>query len=97
MSIPNIDPSHIHWEDASIDEERPRSRLLSTLLINGISHHLEALEVVWHESTSTQSAACPFCDEILTSYIEATGAYGPFSTVMIEGRTYAIFVTPYCS
>ena len=97
MSIPNIDPSHIHWEDASIDEERPRTRLLATLLFNGICHHLEAIEVNWPENTSTQSAACPFCDEILTSYVEATGAYGPFSTMAIEGRTYAIFVTPYCS
>ena len=97
MSTPNLDLSQIAWEDASIDEERPRTRLLSTLQFNGICHHLEAIEVAWHGGTSTQSAVCPFCDEILTSYIEATGAYGPFSTVMIDGRTYAIFVTPYCS
>jgi hypothetical protein len=39
----------------------------------------------------------PLCDDILTSYGEATGADGPFNTVTIEGRTYTIFVTPYCS
>lgn len=97
MSTPNVDLSHIPWEDASIDEERPRSRLLSTLLFNGICHHLEAIEVTWHESTSTQSAACLLCDDILRSYGEATGADGPFSTVGVDGRAYAIFVTPYCS
>lgn len=96
MSTPNIDLSHIPWEDASIDEERPRTRLLSTLQFNSICHHLEAIEVDWDKSTLTQSAVCPFCDQILTSYIEATGAYGPFSTVAIDGHSYAIFVTPYC-
>lgn len=97
MSTPNVDLSHIPWEDASIDLERPRSRLLSTLLFNGISHHLEAIEVEYDENTSTQSAVCLLCDDILTTYREATGADGPFSTVTIDGRTYAIFVTPYCS
>lgn len=96
MSTPNIDLSHFPWEDASIDEEMPRSRLLSTLQFNGICHHLEAIEVTSDESTLTQSAVCLCCDQILTSYIEATGAYGPFSTVAIDGRPYAIFVTPYC-
>ena len=97
MSTPNVDLSLIAWEDASIGEEIPRSRLLATLLFNGISHHLEAIEVKWHESTLTQSAVCALCDDILTSYGEATGADGPFSTVTIDGRSYAIFVTPYSS
>jgi hypothetical protein len=97
MCTPNVDLSQISWEDASIDEEMPRSRLLATLQFNGVCHHLEAIEVKWHESTSTQSAACPSCDDILASYAEATGADGPFSTVTIDRRCYAIFVTPYCS
>lgn len=97
MSTTNVDLSQILWEDASIDEERPRTRLLATLQLNGICHHLEAIEVEWDENTSTQSAACLLCDEILTTYREATGADGPFCTVGVDGRTYALFVTPYCS
>lgn len=97
MNTTHVDLSQMHWDDASIDEERPRSRLLATLQLNGICHHLEAIEVTYDERTLTQSAACPLCDDILTQYREATGADGPFSTVVIEGRTYALFMTPYCS
>ena len=96
MSTPNVDLSQIRWEDASIDDERPRSRLLAAVQFNGILHHLEAIEVKWDERTSTQSAACSFCEAILSAYGEAAAGDGPFSTVTIEARSYAIFVTPYC-
>lgn len=96
MSTLNIDLSQIRWEDASIDDERPRSRLLAAVQFNGILHHLEAIEVQWDGETSTQSAACSLCEPILGAYGEAAGGDGPFSTVSIEARTYALFVTPYC-
>src|SRR5215469_6093481 len=96
MSTLNIDLSDVRWEDASIDDQSPRSRLLATMQFNGILHHLEAIEVKWDACTSTQSAACSLCEVILSAYGEATGGDGPFSTVTIEARTYAIFVTPYC-
>lgn len=96
MSTSNIDLSRIPWEDAAMDEERPRSRLLASIQFNGVLHHLEAIEVKWDEHTATQSAACSLCDAILSAYGEAAGGDGPFSTVTIEARTYAIFVTPYC-
>ena len=96
MSTPNVDLSQVRWEDASIDDERPGSRLLAAVQFNGILHHLEAIEVEWDERTSTQSAACSLCEAILSTYGEAAGGDGPFSTVNIDARTYAIFVTPYC-
>lgn len=96
MSTPNIDLSQMHWEDASIDDARPGTRLLAAVQFNGILHHLEAIEVKWDERTSTQSAACSLCEAILSAYGEAAGGDGPFSTVMIEARTYVLFVTPYC-
>ena len=96
MSTPNIDLSQMRWEDASIDDQRPRSRLLASVQFNGVLHHLEAIEVEWDEQTSTQSAACSLCEPILSAYGEAAGGDGPFSTVTLEERTYALFVTPYC-
>ena len=96
MSTPNIDLFQLHWEDASIDDEKPGSRLLAAVQFNGILHHLEAIEVKWDERTSTQSAACSLCEPILGAYGEAAGGDGPFSTVTIEARTYTIFMTPYC-
>jgi hypothetical protein len=96
MSTPNIDLSQMRWQDASIDNERPRSRLLAAVQFNGILHHLEAIEVKWDERTSTQSAACSVCEPTLSAYGEAAGGDGPFRTVTIEARPYAIFVTPYC-
>jgi hypothetical protein len=97
MCITNVDLSRTHWDEAPIDEERPRTRLLATLQLNGILHHLEAIEVEYDDRTLTQSATCALCDDILSQYREATGADGRLSTVVIEGRTYALFVTPYCS
>jgi hypothetical protein len=70
---------------------RPEAHLLGTLLIAGVSHHVEAFEVEerdgCQESTLRDSG---------TSFEELSEiAQGSMRTVMIEGRPYVLLVTPF--
>jgi len=84
------------WDDACIDDTKPKSRLLllAGLEILGALHHVEAIEV--RTDGDVQSAVCPICDDILNQYAEACGSDGHFSTVQIGGRDYVLLITPYC-
>jgi hypothetical protein len=91
----NIDLSDISWEDIALDEMLPRSRLLGAVQLNGVNHHLEAIEVRCGESKFDQSATCALCDEILKRYEAVDSDGGPFNTVLIDDRAYALFITPF--
>lgn len=84
------------WEDISLDEALPRSRLLTSVQINGIDHHVEAIEVEYEGDDHLQKAACSRCEDILSRYAEAAGSGERFSTVSIAGKNYALFLSPYC-
>ena len=84
----------LRWKDISDDESKPCSRLLGELRFDGVSHHLEAIEV--EDRDGTQCAVDSAWDDMLTEYVTATGADGPFSTVEIRGRAYVLLMTPYC-
>jgi hypothetical protein len=91
----NIDLAEIEWEDISLDEALPRSRLLATVTLDGDNHHLEAIEVQRGESKFDQSAVCIRCNDILRRYEAVDPDAGPFNTVQIEGHTYVFFLTPF--
>jgi hypothetical protein len=40
----NINLSDVTWEDISLDQTLPRSRLLATVTLDGVHHHLEAVD-----------------------------------------------------
>lgn len=85
-------PDH-SWE--STDDHR----LLATLYINGIPHHLEAIEVdpdqLAHESGGfIQPVNDAFSDSIdAMGVINGGEAY--FHTTMINGKPYVLNMTPY--
>lgn len=91
----NIDLSDIEWEEISLDQALPRSRLLTTVALDGVHHHLEAIEVKWGESKFDQSAVCALCNDILMRYEAVDPDAGPFNTVQIDGHTYVVFLTPF--
>ncbi len=93
----NIELADIAWEDISFDASVPRTRLLATVQIAGVHHHLEAIKVNQGASTFVQHATCSICDEILDRYDAVYSDGDPFSTVKIDGRHYAIFMTPFRS
>lgn len=91
----NIDISNIIWEDTALDNTLPRSRLLAQLQLNGVNHHLEAIEVRSGASKFDQTAVCSRCDEILMRYGAVDTDDGPFNTVRIGEREYALFLAPF--
>jgi hypothetical protein len=82
------------WEEAG-DENDRRNRLLTTLVVNGVSLHLEAW-AVRRDRSGVQYFACDPARECEDRIYEAVAADGGFSTLRIRRRAYAIIATPYC-
>jgi hypothetical protein len=91
----HIDISDISWEDISLEEDLPKSRLQATLHLNGVNHHFDAIEVQDGQSSVGQAATCFSGDEVLQKYSAVDPDAGPFNTVAIDGRAYALFMTPF--
>jgi len=76
-------------------EYDPESRFLGTLIVDRTPHHFELLEVVMHEEHG-QVAKHSEYDDILTHHHLGAGADGPFATIELRGREYAVLVEPFC-
>jgi len=81
--------THEHEEDGD-----QRSRLTTTIVINGTMFHLDAYEV--RDGAGGYQEAVQGGDNDLNHYAGAAGADGPFSTTTIDGRQYVLFATPFC-
>lgn len=77
-------------------DEDPTSRLLGTLSVGGVSHHAELLAVVYNDDEEIQEAADPSFQEMVDQVYSGVGGDGPWQTIEIDGRAYALIVTPYC-
>lgn len=92
-----IDPDQ--WRHCPIDDDEsdscrpsdPPARLRTTVTINGVTHHLEAWQVI-PRSDPQQLLAYPE-DLDRLDLISATD--GPFATVEIHGHDYVVVVFPY--
>jgi hypothetical protein len=94
------------------EEDDPTARLLATVEIAGVSHHMEAIAVcdmneagqkVDYDSedydpspSSEQRAEDPAWQEMLDDYYQACGGEGAFHTTEINGREYVLCITPFC-
>ena len=90
----NADVWDLDWEDISVSAEAPRSRLLATVRIAGVPHHMEAIEVLSMPGRPQQAASAAG-EEILERYRAAEPEGGLFRTVECGNRAYALFVTPF--
>jgi hypothetical protein len=79
------------WKDLS--ECRDRSLLMTTVLIDGVSHHLKAIQVTTREGL--QRTFDRKAEEELNDIHAACGATGPFETVTLEDREYVMTLTPH--
>lgn len=68
-----------------------RAKLHATLVVNGLSMHLDAWQIV--EGSSPQRAVV--WDDDLDAIHDAVHADGPFETLTIGGREYAVVATPF--
>lgn len=92
----HIPLNDIIWDACGPDED-PKSRLIATLTIGGVHHHLEALAVV-NDEKGEQIPVGDECGPVSDQFIKCDVAFsgdGPFETVEIEGRTYCLFMSPY--
>lgn len=93
----NIELADLVWEDISFDVSCPLRRLLATVQIAGVHHHLEAIEVYQGATKFDQHATCCRCDEILKRYEAVDSDGGAFNTVEIGERDYTVFLIPFRS
>lgn len=70
-----------------------RSWLKLELVVNGASLHLDAVEALSGGAVQEGRGelACA-----LAAVHEAVAAGGPWSTLFVEGREYALIATPFC-
>lgn len=87
------------WEEIGADD--PKDRLLTTVLIGGVPHHLEAIAVEERPDPvpglrPEQVASSYLYRDILNDYRAADGGTDePFLTVDINGSHYCLFMTPF--
>ena len=67
-------------------------RLTATLIINGTSHHIEAIRIAWDDGC--QRAHNPELEASLDAMC-AIAFDGPFETVRIDDTEYVINITPF--
>lgn len=82
------------WQDTKADEDGSAPRLLTTLVINGLHMHLEAVAV--EMTAGFQTTANAEEDERFGDLHSGAGGDGPFHTTTIRGREFVVFATPYC-
>jgi hypothetical protein len=70
-----------------------RSWLRAELSVNGLSLHLDAIEVKCDGGVQNGVGAL---GSTLTVLHEAVAADGPWQTVVIDGREYTLIATPFC-
>lgn len=83
------------WEDNSCDYPQG-SRLYASLSLNGLMLHLDAREVTWDHTGSVPTQTFVAYPDDVDRLSEALGGDGPWSTLTIRGREYAVFASPYC-
>lgn len=64
--------------------------------IGGARFHLEAIEVKHQEQPCVLEAVSESWQEKLAELHHAHGADGPFNALVINGRSWALFLSPYC-
>jgi len=77
------------------DESDPTSRLLISVYVNGVPHHLEAYAVKDDEE-GYQTAVDSAYDSNLHGMFQVSEAEGRWETLEISGREYVLAMTPFC-
>ena len=89
ITIPDADWDE-NGDDADVSE-----RLIATIEINGLFLHVEAIAVVYSQDGSMQCGS-EGVEDAFDSWYDASGSDGHVQTLMIKGREYALFASPFC-
>ena len=102
-----IDPASIPWRaigepwDDEDENGKPihhdeRERLLATVQIGSCSFHMEARQVIVEPDGWSLLRFTDDDEETMGALYIAGGGEGRFETVEIAGRSYVVFMTPFC-
>lgn len=81
------------WIDNSYPHE-DSSRLYASIELKGVLFHIDAIEVVIENNLMVTPDGKH--DEALEKFYDAFSGDGYFSTAEINGRRYALFLSPFC-
>ena len=88
-----LDTGHMEWQPVAEGED-PHTALLTTIMIDGVSHFISAYEV--EEKDHVQMVKNQDYSEEFDALCGLSGAQGRFQTVRIDGREYVLGMAPYC-
>lgn len=80
-------------DDAWEADDRKPPALWISVWIGGTGHHLQAIPI---EVVDDEQRGAGEWDEYLEGLVLAFVSDGHFETTTIRGRTYAIFMEPFC-
>ncbi len=89
-----LDELDLEYTGDTFDEDGDeKTRLLGTLVIAGVSHHVELVQVET-DKDGVQRAVGPYDDVI--DALAAIDCDGGWHTIEHEGREYVAHMSPYC-
>jgi len=92
-NVETFEIDDLEFKDTGSQEDI-KSRLLATVCILGVEHHLEAVAIV--ETDGKQIASDSAFQRYLDDLENAFCTVGKLRTVKIAGRQYALFMSPHC-
>lgn len=92
-TIVDIDILDSYWEPTGPEEDLT-ARLLTTVCVNGIHHHLEAYAVVVKDDI--QVVANSLFESNYEGLCQTSEPDGRYQVTEILGREYVLVMTPHC-
>ncbi len=87
-----VEELDLEYTGDDFDDRDEKTRMLGTLVIAGVSHHVELIQVEV-DNEGIQKAVGPY-DETLDA-IANIDCDGGWATIEVEGREYVACMTPY--
>lgn len=85
----------LEWKECSApDFTEEDGRLLATVYLYGIPHHLEAIPVKSDDNAS-DSGTTAMADNVMDAMHRGFEPDGPFCSVTIREKEYCLFLSPY--
>lgn len=92
-----LDIPRVAWAEVGDWNESgdPKSRMLASVYVYGVLHHLDAIEVTENDHGEIR-AANPDWEEMLDSIWRGFDPGDQYETVTIDDRKYLLFMSPSC-
>jgi len=83
------------WEECGMEDDNMAARLLTTVCVSGVHHHLSAYEVKVNDD-GIQVVTDSSFEENYEGMCMESQPEGRYQTLKIRGRDYVLCMTPFC-